>query len=99
MIESKFQVDFVYTDIQKAFDQVRHSFLVQKLGELGVQSCLLSWIESYLRDRLLFVRFMGHASESFGVTSGLSQGSHLGPLLFILYFDDVTKTLLYKLYV
>jgi hypothetical protein len=90
-IESGAQVDAIYTDIRKAFDQVRHRYLIQKLREVGVQPCLLDWIKSYLENRVQCVNILGWKSSTFNVTSGLPQGSHLGPLLFIFFFNDATK--------
>lgn len=91
VIEKGHQVDAIYTDVRKAFDRVRHGMLISKLRELGIHSSLLDWIRSYLSDRHQYVKMMGSKSQRYHVTSGLPQGSHLGPLLFLIYFDDVTK--------
>lgn len=89
VIESRSQVDVVYTDIRKAFDRVRHGCLLMKLGELGFHPSVMDWIKSYLSDRRQCVKVLDYRSVEFSVSSGLPQGSHLGPLLFILYFNDV----------
>ena len=74
----------------KAFDRVLHSSLSCKLRELAMHSLMLCWIRSYLNGRTQCVKLLGWKSQAFTVTSGISQGSHLGPLLFLLFFNDVT---------
>lgn len=74
-------------------DRVRHKYLITKLRELGVHSGVLHWIESYLADRTQYVKIAGHSSRQFSVTSGIPQGSHLGPLLFLLFFDDISTVI------
>ena len=68
---------------------MNHTILLNKLSILGIHSFALKWIESYLIEREQYVIISNHKSKTFSVTSGVPQGSHLGPLLFILFMYDI----------
>lgn len=87
------QVDIIYTDFSKAFDRLDHGILLTKLSTFGLCPQLLNFFKSYLLDRKLFVQYRGFESVSIQATSGVPQGSVLGPLFFNVLANDVTDNL------
>jgi len=92
-LDSGFGVDVIYLDYSKAFDSVPHLRLLSKLQSYGINGKLLLWIKNFLIGRKQRVVLNGSSSGWVNVTSGVPQGSVLGPLLFILYVNDITDGL------
>ena len=96
-LDNKIPVNAAYLDFKKAFDSVPHKRLLSKIKGYGIEGKALKWVEEFLKDRKQFVCINGNASEKSPVTSGVPQGSVLGPTLFIYFINDLPNEVKCKL--
>ena len=87
----------VFVDLEKAFDTVNHMILIEKLEHYGIRGPTNKWIKSYLMNRKQYVNLNGVNSDVGLVTCGVPQGSILGPLLFIIYINDMNKSFVHSI--
>ena len=82
----------IFVDLSKAFDTLNHNILLQKLSSYGIRGLANRWFQSYLQDREQYVNFKNVLSSKSKIITGVPQGSILGPLLFLLYINDICKS-------
>ena len=88
-MDQRYQVDIILLDFSKAFDTVPHQRLLKKLYNYGIRSNTLNWLSTWLTQRLQRVVVDGQQSKFVPVQPGVPQGTVLGPLMFLVYINDI----------
>ena len=86
------EIDILYTDMSKAFDRIDNNLLLAKLKYIGLPPLFLKWMSSYILNRQQQVTVLGATSKPLTVVSGVPQGSILGPVLFLVYSNDILSS-------
>ena len=92
-LNNKGQTDIIFFDFSKAFDKISHKFILSKLHYYGIRNHTLSWIGAFLYNRTQTTVVNGVHSSYVEVISGVPQGSVLGPMLFLLYINDINNAM------
>jgi hypothetical protein len=92
-LDNKHAVDIFFFDLSKAFDMVPHTRLINKLKTLKISDKVVRWIENYLSGRRQRVMVRGEMSDWLEIFSGVPQGSVIGPILFLIYINDIKREL------
>lgn len=91
-IDNKKYLITVFCDLTKAFDTISHSILLEKLNVYGIRGVASSWFRSYLGNRQQYIVYKKSSSSCKRISVGVPQGSILGPILFLIYINDITRS-------